>query len=127
MRAWLLLFEVALLVLCALRVAAATKKDVLIIIPHTHWEGAFLKSREEYLEIGLPHIVTALNLLKRYPQYRFVLDQMCYIKPFLERYPTEVSTVRQLLDQQRLEIVGGTDTMHDNNMPRANRSCISIF
>jgi alpha-mannosidase len=117
MRAWLLLFEVALLVLCALRVAAATKKDVLIIIPHTHWEGAFLKSREEYLEIGLPHIVTALNLLKRYPQYRFVLDQMCYIKPFLERYPTEVSTVRQLLDQQRLEIVGGTDTMHDNNMP----------
>ena len=88
-----------------------------MIVPHTHWEGAVFKTREEYLQIGLPHIVTALSLLKKYPQYRFVLDQMCYVKPFLDRYPTEVPTVRQLLEQRSLEIAGGTDTMHDNNMP----------
>src|SRR2546422_4351971 len=39
-------------------------KPALWIIPHTHWEGAVFKTREEYLEIGLPHILTALHLLK---------------------------------------------------------------
>src|SRR5258707_10752758 len=55
---------------------AADPQDVVLVIPHTHWEGAVFKTREEYLEIGLPHIVKALYLLKKYPNYRFVLDQM---------------------------------------------------
>ena len=50
-------------------------KDTLWLIPHTHWEGAVFKTREEYLEIGLPNIVRALTLLKSHPEYRFVLDQ----------------------------------------------------
>src|ERR1700741_2246645 len=57
------------------------------IIPHTHWEGAVFKTREEYLELGLPHILTAVRLLKEHPNYRFALDQLAYFKPFLERYP----------------------------------------
>jgi hypothetical protein len=52
----------------------------LWVIPHTHWEGAVFKTREEYLEIGLPHILKALYLLQNYPDYRFVLDQVAYVK-----------------------------------------------
>jgi alpha-mannosidase len=91
-------------------------KEVVIVIPHTHWEGAVFKTREEYLNIGLPHILKALNLLKRYPDYRFVLDQMCYVKPFLDRYPAEVATFRKFVREGRLQLTGGTDTMHDSNM-----------
>lgn len=87
------------------------------IIPHTHWEGAVFKTREEYLDIGLPNIVKALYLLRKYPDYRFVLDQMCYVRPFLERYPSEEAAFRQFLSEGRLQIAGGTDTMNDNNMP----------
>jgi alpha-mannosidase len=75
------------------------------------------KTREEYLEIGLPHILEAMRLLKKYPEYRFVLDQMCYVKPFLDRYPTEVAAFREMLGKRKLEIAGGTDSMHDNNVP----------
>jgi alpha-mannosidase len=97
--------------------AASPDRDALIIVPHTHWEGAVFKTREEYLEIGLPHILEALNLMKRYPDYRFVLDQMCYVKPFLDRYPTEAGAFREMLARGQLEIAGGTVTMHDNNVP----------
>jgi alpha-mannosidase len=51
-------------------------KPKLWLILHTHWEGAVFKTREEYLESGLPHILQALYLLARYPDYRFVLDQV---------------------------------------------------
>lgn len=95
----------------------AEPQQVVFVIPHTHWEGAVFKTREEYLEIGLPHIVKALYLLKKYPNYRFVLDQMCYVRPFLERYPAEVPAFREFLSQGRLQLAGGTDTMHDNNIP----------
>src|SRR5689334_17864675 len=74
-------------------------QDVVLVVPHTHWEGAVFKTREEYLEIGLPNILKALYLLKKYPDYRFVLDQMCYVRPFLERYPAELATFRELLPQ----------------------------
>jgi alpha-mannosidase len=97
--------------------AQVSSPDVLLVIPHTHWEGAVFKTREEYLEVGLPNILKALYLLKKYPNYRFVLDQMCYVRPFIERYPSEAAAFREFLAQGRLQIAGGTDTMHDNNMP----------
>ncbi len=89
----------------------------MLVIPHTHWEGAVFKTREEYLQIGLPNILKALYLLNKYPDYRFVLDQMCYVRPFIERYPSEAAAFREFVKQGRLQIAGGTDTMHDNNIP----------
>lgn len=99
--------------------AQSASKEEALIIPHTHWEGAVFKTREEYLQEGLPNILKALYLLKKYPEYRFVLDQMCYVRPFIERYPSEAASFRKMLSDGRLELVGGTDTMHDNNMPSA--------
>jgi alpha-mannosidase len=94
-----------------------TKPDTLIIVPHTHWEGAVFRTREEYLQIGLPHILKALSLMQRYPEYHYVLDQMAYVRPFLERYPDEVATFKKMLDEHRLEIAGGTVVMEDENVP----------
>src|SRR2546430_6444732 len=88
-------------------------KQTLYYIPHTHWEGAVFKTREGYLEMGLPNILKALRLLKTYPDYKFALDQVAYIKPFLERYPEEAAAFRQFVAQGRLEIVGGMDVMPD--------------
>ena len=92
-------------------------KDTFFFIPHTHWEGAVFKTREAYLDMGLPNILRALALLKQYPDYRFTLDQACYVKPFLERYPQEAEAFRRFVDEGRLAIVGATDVMLDVNMP----------
>ena len=54
---------------------SSAAKEVFFFIPHTHWEGAVFRSREEYLDMGLPNILRALRLLKDHPNYRFVLDQ----------------------------------------------------
>ncbi len=90
---------------------------VYYVIPHTHWEGAVFITREEYLEMGLPHILTALRLLKEHPNYRFTLDQVEYFRAFLERYPEEADAFRKFVAEGRLEIVGGLNVMPDDNMP----------
>src|SRR5829696_2701770 len=76
-------------------------KQVLYVIPHSHWEGAVFKTREEYLQMGLPNILRALQLLKKHPEYRFVLDQVAYVKPFLERFPEEEPAFRQFVKEGR--------------------------
>ena len=92
-------------------------KDIFWVIPHTHWEGAVFKTREEYLEIGFPIILKALRLLESHREYRFVLDQVAYVKPFLERYPEEEANVRKFVAEGRLQLVGANIVMPDNNMP----------
>jgi len=92
-------------------------KGTFWIIPHTHWEGAVFITREEYLEMGLPHILTAVRLLKEHPNYRFSLDQVEYFRSFLERYPEEADAFRKFVAEGRLQIVCGLDIMPDDNMP----------
>ena len=93
------------------------EKPTFWIIPHTHWEGAVFKTREEYLQMGLPHILHALDLLRTQPDYTFVLDQVAYVKPFLERYPDQVEDFKRFVKEGRLELVLGLDVMPDVNMP----------
>jgi alpha-mannosidase len=97
--------------------AIDSSQDYVVIIPHTHWEGAVFKTREEYLQIGLPHIMKVLSLMRRYPEYHYTLDQRAYVKPFLERYPNQVPFFKKMLDEHRLEIAGGTLVMEDENVP----------
>jgi alpha-mannosidase len=87
------------------------------VIPHTHWEGAVFKTREEYLEMGLPNILQALHLLETQPDYRFTLDQVAYVKPFLERYPEQEAAFRRFVAEGRLQLVLGMDVMPDVNQP----------
>jgi len=97
--------------------ATSPRKDTFLFIPHTHWEGAVFKTREDYLAMGLPNILRALRLLEEHPTYCFVLDQAWYVQPFLERYPEQEAAFRRFVAEGRLAIVGGTDVMFDGNMP----------
>src|SRR5882672_461855 len=99
------------------RAEQPASQQQLFYIPHTHWEGAVFKTREEYLEMGLPNILKAVQLMKQYPEYKFALDQVAYFKPFLERYPEEAAAFRRLVAEGRLEIVGGMDVMPDDVKP----------
>jgi alpha-mannosidase len=107
----------AVLSMAAAAAAAQAPRDALWVLPHTHWEGAVFYTREEYLETGFPHIVHALQLLERYPDYTFVLDQVAYVRPFLERFPEHAPAFRKFVAQGRLELVLGMDVMPDDNRP----------
>ena len=93
------------------------KKPTFWVIPHTHWEGAVFKTREEYLEMGLPNILKAMRLLREQPGFRFTLDQVAYVRPFLERYPDQEADFRRFLAEGRLQLAGALDVMPDDNMP----------
>ena len=67
--------------------------------------------------MGLPNILKAMRLLREQPSFRFTLDQVAYVRPFLERYPSEEADFRRFLAEGRLQLAGGLDVMPDVNMP----------
>ncbi len=112
-----LLLASCALVLLADASPADEPKETFWVIPHTHWEGAVFKTREEYLDMGLANILKAMRLLREQPSFRFTLDQVAYVRPFLERFPAEEADFRRFLAEGRLQLAGALDVMPDDNMP----------
>jgi alpha-mannosidase len=92
-------------------------KHKVWIVPHTHYDAEVFIVEKETLEIGYANLVGALRLLSERPEFKFALDQTCYIEPFLKAYPEAHEALQRMIDQGRLEIVGGMHSMPDENMP----------
>jgi alpha-mannosidase len=77
---------------------------------------AWLKTRDEYLQIGYKLIMEVLHAMEGTKEYRYVLDQTFLIQSFVEKYPEQSNILRQMVDEKHLEIVGGMYVMPDVNM-----------
>jgi len=86
-------------------------------VPHTHYDAEVFLTRDETFEIGYSVLLGALAAMRSDPQFKFVLDQTCYIAPFLRAYPEERAFLEQMIAEKRLEITCGMYAMPDVNIP----------
>ena len=89
----------------------------LFVIPHFHFDVAWIKTNEEYLQIGFSNILDVLNLLGQEPEYRFCLDQVALIQPFLKKFPELHESLRRMVKDGKIELVCGMYSMPDANIP----------
>jgi alpha-mannosidase len=92
-------------------------KQTVHYVPHTHYDAEVFLTRDETFEIGYSVALGALAAMRSDPQFKFVLDQVCYIEPFLRAYPEEREFVQQMIKEGRLEITCGMYAMPDVNIP----------
>ena len=86
-------------------------------VAHTHYDAAFFRPGVVYLEIGYSVALGALAAMRADPQFKFVLDQTCYIAPFLRAHPEERPFVEEMIAAGRLQITCGMHAMPDVNIP----------
>ncbi|MEU8384131.1 NEW3 domain-containing protein [Streptosporangium sp. NPDC048865] len=66
------------------------------------------------------HLIDAhLELARRDPDYRFVLAEVDYLKPYWDTFPENREIVRRLISEGRLEIMGGTYNEPNTNLTGA--------
>ncbi|NLX07005.1 MAG: hypothetical protein GXY33_17850 [Phycisphaerae bacterium] len=87
------------------------------IVPHTHYDAEVFLTREKTIEIGISILVDALRLLRAEPRFRFLIDQVSYIDPFLKAHPEEREFFLRMVREGRLAVVGGVLVMPDLNIP----------
>ena len=87
------------------------------IVPHTHFDAEVFISREDTLLLGFSNLQMVMYLLKTDSDFRFSLDQVCYVEPYLRRHPEEKPFFLEMVASGRLEITGGMYAMPDLNIP----------
>jgi len=86
-------------------------------VSHTHYDAEVFLTRDETFEIGYSVLLGALAAMREDPQFKFALDQTCYIEPFLRAYPEERPFFEQVIAEGRMEITCGMYAMPDVNIP----------
>jgi alpha-mannosidase len=78
--------------------------------------GAF---RADYQHAGLDLVRLHLETARRDPDYKFVLAELDYLKPYWDTHPQDRAYLRALLAEGRLELMGGTYNEPNTNLTSA--------
>jgi alpha-mannosidase len=57
-----------------------------------------------------------LEMARREPEYKFVLAEVDYLKPYWDTHPEDRADLRRLIEQGRVEIMGGTYNEPNTNL-----------
>lgn len=60
-----------------------------------------------------------LEMARREPEYKFVLAEVDYLKPYWDTHPEDRADLRRLMKQGRVEIMGGTYNEPNTNLTSA--------
>ncbi len=65
-------------------------KGAVWVIPETHCDQAWVSTPEKCQEIGSKIILQALDLIKKYPEYRFSMECLVFLRGFARRHPARI-------------------------------------
>src|SRR6478735_8044154 len=86
---------------------------------YTETWGATIQYRAPFQAPGLALVKSHLEMARRDPDYKFVLAELDYLKPYWDAYPEDRAWIRQLLADDRLEFVGATYNEPNTNLTSA--------
>ena len=97
--------------------SAAPADRVLYVVGHHHFDIVWRRSLEGYIQVRDGQITRVLELLERFPQFKFTFCQAAAVRYYLRDHPEAEDVFRRHIVDGRVEIVGGMETIADTNMP----------
>jgi alpha-mannosidase len=86
---------------------------------YTETWGAAIQYRSPFQEPGLALVRAHLEMARRDPDYKFVLAELDYLKPYWDVFPEDREYIRRLMADGRLELMGGTYNEPNTNLTSA--------
>jgi alpha-mannosidase len=119
----------------AAEIRAAETGWTMWMVSHFHYDPVWWDTQGEFTESRqllpdedgrLPDVRTAFELVALHlaharedPDYKFVLAEIDYLKPYLDTHPEHRAELRQLISGGRVEIVGGNYNEPNTNLTSA--------
>nr|BFE55686.1 NEW3 domain-containing protein [Dactylosporangium thailandense] len=75
--------------------------------------------RGDFQRTGFELVRLHLETARLHPEYKFVLAELDYLKPYWDAFPLDRAHIRRLLAEGRLELVGGTYNEPNTNLTLA--------
>jgi alpha-mannosidase len=105
----------------------------MFMVSHFHYDPVWWNTQAAYTETwgtdrrfrslrqepGLALVKAHLEIARRDADYKFVLAEVDYLKPYWDTFPEDRLYIRQLLKDGRLEFMGGTYNEPNTNLTSA--------
>ncbi|MCW7080228.1 MAG: glycosyl hydrolase-related protein [Candidatus Methanospirare jalkutatii] len=94
-------------------------KETIFLVPHTHYDAIWVLTKEDYFYINIVIILREVaDILKRSPEYKFMLEQAFLLEEVERRYPKLFEELRKFIREGRIEIADGEYLMPDTMLPQ---------
>jgi len=95
------------------------EKDIIYLVPHTHYDAIWIFTKEDYLYINIDVILKkVVEIMEKSKDYKFVIEQVHLLEEVERRYPELFNKIKELIKQERIEIVDGEYVMADTMLPQ---------
>ncbi len=88
----------------------------IYIVPHFHYDVAYCDTFEGYLKRSFANLIEMLNIMEKFPEYRFLIEQVILVKEFWDRFPEHRVRLKELASEDRIELAPGMFVMPDMNL-----------
>jgi alpha-mannosidase len=101
----------------------------MYMVSHFHYDPVWWNTQGAYTSLwtedppgrcrqtnGFDLVRAHLEMARREPEYKFVLAEVDYLKPFWDTHPEERADLRRFIAEGRVEIMGGTYNEPNTNL-----------
>ena len=105
------------------------------MISHFHYDPVWWNTQGAYTSVwtedppgqckqnnAFALVATHLEMARRDPDYKFVLAEVDYLKPYFDAHPEDRADLLRFLAQRRVEVMGGTYNEPNTNLTGAETS-----
>ena len=99
------------------------------MVSHFHYDPVWWNTQAAYTSVwtedppgrcrqtnGFELVTAHLEMARREPEYKFVLAEVDYLKPYWDTHPEDRADLRRLIADGRVEIMGGTYNEPNTNL-----------
>jgi len=90
--------------------------QTIYLTPHTHYDAAWVFTKEEYLQINERIVEEAVGLMET-SEFKFCLEQTFLLNQISKRNPNLFQRLKKMIKARKLEIVDGQYLMADTMLP----------
>ncbi len=101
----------------------------MFMVSHFHYDPVWWNTQAAYTSLwteeppgrarqtnGFNLVAAHLEMARREPEYKFVLAEVDYLKPYWDTHPHDRADLRRFIDEGRVEIMGGTYNEPNTNL-----------
>ncbi|MGV0792910.1 glycoside hydrolase family 38 N-terminal domain-containing protein [Mycolicibacterium sp. XJ1819] len=101
----------------------------MYMVSHFHYDPVWWNTQAAYTSVwsedppgqcrqtnGFDLVRAHLEMARREPEYKFVLAEVDYLKPYWDTHPEDRADLRRLLAEGRVEVMGGTYNEPNTNL-----------
>ncbi len=97
----------------------STEKNVIYVVPHTHYDAVWVFTKEDYFYINIDFILKkVIEIMERKPEYKFLIEQTFLLEEIENRYPELFEKIGKYIREGRIEVADGEYLMPDTMLPQ---------